>query len=86
MKTTIDLPDELLRRAKITTAKRNAMVKALVVKGLEYATQNDISDAASERKQRASRLIEALAGVSITESFGKFHHDEIYDRRKGRPE
>jgi hypothetical protein len=31
-------------------------------------------------------LIEALAGVSITEPIGKFNRDEIYDRRKGRPE
>jgi len=86
MKTTIDLPDELLHRAKITAAKRKTTVKALVVKGLEYATRNDVSDAASERKERAARLIEALAGVSITEPIGKFNRDEIYDRHRSRPE
>jgi hypothetical protein len=86
MKTTIDLPDELLHRAKITAAKRKTTVEALVVKGLEYATRKDISDAASERKERAAGLIVAQAGVSITEPIGKFHRGEIYGRHRGRPE
>ncbi|MDA0345978.1 MAG: hypothetical protein O3C43_05755 [Verrucomicrobia bacterium] len=35
MKTTIDLPDELLERSKITAAKRRTSFKKLVIEGLE---------------------------------------------------
>ena len=86
MKTTIDLPDELLHRAKITAAKRKTTIKALVVSGLEYATRNDTPNSEAERKERSARLLEALSSVSITEPIGKFNRDEIYDRQIGRSE
>jgi len=35
MKTTIDLPDALLRRAKVTAARRQTSLKNLVVEGLQ---------------------------------------------------
>jgi len=38
MKTTVELPDPLLRRAKIVAARRGATLKQLVVEGLEHVT------------------------------------------------
>ena len=35
MKTTIDLPDSLLHRAKITAARRHTTLKGLIIAGLE---------------------------------------------------
>jgi hypothetical protein len=35
MKTTIDLPDSLLERTKITAARRRTSIKNLVIEGLE---------------------------------------------------
>jgi hypothetical protein len=35
MKTTIDLPDEILERTKIAAAKRQTSIKNLVIEGLE---------------------------------------------------
>jgi predicted DNA-binding protein len=35
MKTTIDLPDELLERTKIAAARRRTSIKNLVIEGLE---------------------------------------------------
>lgn len=35
MKTTIELPDSILRRTKIAAAKRQTSVKRLVIEGLE---------------------------------------------------
>ena len=35
MKTTIDLPDELLERTKISAARRRTTIKKLVIEGLE---------------------------------------------------
>lgn len=41
MKTTIDLPDELLERSKITAAKRRTSFKNLVIEGLEKVISAD---------------------------------------------
>jgi hypothetical protein len=35
MKTTIDLPDEILERTKIAAARRRTTIKNLVIEGLE---------------------------------------------------
>jgi len=35
MKTTIELPDELLRRAKVAAAQRRTTLKELMIEGLE---------------------------------------------------
>lgn len=40
MKTTIDLPDALLHRAKITAARRRTTLKTLVIEGLEQVLQS----------------------------------------------
>ncbi|MEX1117869.1 MAG: hypothetical protein WEB60_03665 [Terrimicrobiaceae bacterium] len=42
MRTTIDLPDPLLERVKISAAKQQATMRGLVIKGLE-AVLNDES-------------------------------------------
>lgn len=36
MKTTIELPDALLRKAKIAAARRNTSLKSLLVEGLQH--------------------------------------------------
>ena len=41
MKTTIDLPEELLERSKITAAKRRTSFKRLVIEGLEKVISSD---------------------------------------------
>lgn len=41
MKTTIELPDELLRRAKVSAANRGTSLKRLVIKGLEAILTNE---------------------------------------------
>jgi hypothetical protein len=84
MKTTIDLPDELLHRAKIIAVQRRTTLKELVVQGLEYATRNDLSDVDTERKQRNQSLLDALSEIRITEPVGMFKRGEIYDRHEGR--
>lgn len=86
MKTTIDLPEELLHRAKITAAQRKTTLKELVVQGLEYATSHHCPDSESVRKENARQLIEALSAIQITEPVGKFNREEIYDRHNGRGE
>lgn len=82
MKTTIDLPEALLHRAKITAAQRKTTLKDLVVQGLEYATSQP--EAETGRKQRNQALLEALSAIRIAEPVGKFNRNEIYDRQEGR--
>jgi predicted DNA-binding protein len=41
MKTTIDLPDEILERTKIAAARRRTTIKNLVIEGLEAILQQD---------------------------------------------
>lgn len=83
MKTTIDLPDDLLHRAKVVAAQRRTTLKELVQQGLEYVTIHQGPDSDSPRKSPNQALIKALSGVQITEPVGKFNRDEVYDREKG---
>jgi hypothetical protein len=83
MKTTIDLPDDILHRAKIFAAQHRTTLKDLVIQGLEHATSIP-QDAEQDRKARAARLITALSKGRNTEPVGRLNRDEIYDRQKKR--
>ena len=41
MKTTIDLPDSILHRAKVVAAQRKTTLRELVVSGLEIALRSE---------------------------------------------
>jgi len=60
MKTTIDLPDDLLERSKITAAKRRTSFKKLVIEGLEKVISSEenipSSKSALERLKRGYHL------------------------------
>ena len=60
MKTTIDLPDDLLYRAKVLAAQRQTTLKELVVAGLDWVLHSDSApaqrDAALARLKRGLRL------------------------------
>lgn len=79
MKTTIDLPEDLLHRAKITAAQRKTTLKELVLQGLEYATRHEMPDPEVVRKERAAKLIAALQARN-TDPMKPLKRKEIYDR------
>ena len=83
MKTTIDLPDDILHRAKIVAVQRKTTLKELDIQGLEHATRHPEEDADQARKDRASRLIAALQ-ASNTEPMKPLSRNEIYGRHAGR--
>ena len=60
MKTTIDLPEELLHRAKVIAAQRRTTLKELVTVGLDWAMRSDAKSpdrqAALTRLQKGLRL------------------------------
>jgi len=41
MKTTIDLPDDILEQTKIAAARRRTTIKKLVIEGLEWVLKQD---------------------------------------------
>jgi len=84
MKTTIDVPDELLHRAGVAAAQRRTILRELVVRGLDYAIRQEGSDPAAERKQERLALIAALSKFQLTEPIGKFNRGEICERHNGK--
>jgi hypothetical protein len=60
MKTTIDLPDDLLHRAKVVAAQRQTTLKELVQAGLDWVLRSDTitthRQSALERMQKGLRL------------------------------
>jgi hypothetical protein len=58
MKTTIDLPDDLLHRAKIAAAQRKTTLKELVQTGLDWVLRSDAE--ATDRSAALARLEKGL--------------------------
>ncbi len=66
MKTTIDLPEDLLHRAKVAAAQRKTTLKELVQAGLDWVLQ---SEAASPDRQSALTRVQKglrLGGRPLT--------------------
>ncbi len=49
MRTTIDLPDDLLKRAKMAAVERGASVRQLVIEGLQYSLAREASQPDAKR-------------------------------------
>ena len=67
MKTTIDLPDYFLHRAKTLAVQRKIPLEEMVIQGLEQAIRQPVRDAEEKRKARAAGLIAALSAGKKTE-------------------
>lgn len=79
MKTTIDLPDDLLTKAKIVAATRRTSLRELVLQGLKLVTE---APAAEERQQREAELRDLLKAMraSNTEPMVPLTREEIHER------
>ena len=79
MKTTIDLPDEVLVKAKVFAAEQRTTLRDLVVRGLKLVTEVPEPDDEKQRKAALKRLLEAMR-ASNTEPMVPLKREEIYDR------
>jgi len=72
MKTTIELPDQLVQRAKVAAARRNTTLKMLVRNGLEMALREEN---APGDEQALNRLRQGyhLGGAPMT-------REEVHER------
>jgi hypothetical protein len=59
MKTTIDLPDDILHRAKVAAAERRTTLKALVLSGLDHVLHS-ISQTPDAQTAALDRLHKGL--------------------------
>ena len=81
VKTTIDIPESLLRKAKVHAAEHQTTLKELVVKGLLAVTDGSVADAEAEelRQQRVRTLLAKLTASNV-EPMTPLGREEIYER------
>ena len=81
MKTTIELPEEVLQRAKITAIQRKTTLRELIYQSLlreldepaqAKTDPNELADAFS----RSSKLVTALDEIQVTEPIGRFDREQ----------
>lgn len=74
MKTTIDLPEAILHRAKIVAAQRRTTLKELVISGLDQVLNPDQGNQANESALKRLRMGVHLGGTPLK-------REEIHARR-----
>lgn len=79
MKTTIDLPDEVLRKAKVFAAERRTTLRELVLQGLKLVTEAPVEDEEKRRKAALRRLLKEMRADN-TEPMVPLKREEIYER------
>lgn len=76
MKTTIDIPDDVLYRAKVVSAQRKTTLKALVMHGLLREL-----DGGDPMPVTPDPLIAALSNGHNTKPVGRLNREQIHDRK-----
>ena len=79
MRTTLDIPDAVFKRAKLKAVHEGVPFKDIVTRALERDLAAPANDADTKRS-RASRLFAALDQSRNTQPVGRLNRDEIYDR------
>lgn len=82
MKTTIEIPDDLLRRSKIKAAERGSTLKELVIHGLEREIRDDFTDESTKARHRKTmRNFLSEFRFNNTVSASVFDRNELYEDR-----
>ena len=79
MKTTIDLPEEVLIRAKVVAAERRTTLRELVVEGLNQVTNAPPKEEQAKRRAALKRLLKEMQ-ASNTKPMKPLSREEIYER------
>lgn len=77
MKTTIDFPEHLLRKAKITAVQRNTTLKELVFRGLEHVIHHP--ESTPDSGTVGDQFLSALQARN-TKPMVPLKRKEVYDR------
>lgn len=89
MRTTLDLPDELMKRAKIAAVERGSTLRELVSEGLRRVLDSEENQARHRMTDPPIKLppdhtIPALSNQEIAEAFEQediAHLNDVYRRR-----
>lgn len=73
MKTTIDLPDDLLERSKAVARRENSTLKALIEEGLRLALRS------RSRSRTAPFSVQPFRGDGLTPEFAGAGWDKVRD-------
>jgi hypothetical protein len=79
MRTTLDIPDTTLKKAKLKAVHEGVSFKALVVRALERDLAASAMDMTARRK-RVRRLFAALDKARNEVPVGRLNREDLYDR------
>lgn len=79
MRTTLEIPDGLFKRAKLKAVEEGVPLKDIINRALERDLASAVEDT-EIRRLRAERLFAALDQARNTQPVGRFNREEIYDR------
>ena len=79
MKTTVDLPEELVHQAKIVAAQHKTTLKALVLQGLTYAINHPNADSETTRTNGLKRALKEMQ-ASNSAPMKPMQREAIHDR------
>jgi|688.fasta_scaffold1340709_1 hypothetical protein len=80
MRTTLDLPDKLFKKAKLQAVHEGVALKEVVTRALERGLASSAASEDNERKSRAKRLFASLDKARNTKPVGPLNRAKLYDR------
>jgi hypothetical protein len=78
MRTTLEIPDGVFKRAKLKAVEEGVSLKTVIVRAIEREV--GASADAGARRKRANRLFAALDKGRNNRTVGKLKREELYDR------
>jgi hypothetical protein len=79
MRTTLDIPDEVFKKAKLKAVEEGVSLKAIIVRAIEQEV-GVLPNRVRARTKRANRLFAVLDKAKNTRPVGRLKRDELYDR------
>lgn len=80
MRTTLDLPDNLFKKAKLQAVHEGVALKDVVTRALERGLAAGTSPVDAQRKARAKNLFASLDKARNTKPAGRLDRAKLYDR------
>ena len=76
MKTTLELPDEMVRKAKILAAERKTTLRELVLQGLEHVLDGNQVSA----RDRAKKLFSQMDKLPVFAASDRMNREDTHAR------
>ncbi len=80
MRTTLDLPDNLFKKAKLQAVHEGVSMKDVVIRALERGLTVDKAPVEAQRRARSEQLFALLDKAQNTKPVGLLNRAKLYDR------